>query len=94
MSTADNSKELTTPQARMLFRLAGHRYGWAYCTEWRERRSFEALLNRGLVQTHDYGQTYNLTPEGYEAVERRWPKSPAILKTYEVPDGGWDLLAA
>lgn len=88
------SETLTKPMRRALWSVAQHKYGWGYLSRpVGERASQRALIRRGLLSL-DAEQTYptlSLTDAGYRAVARFWPNSPANLKTYDRPEGGWDI---
>lgn len=89
--------DLPMPAAYLLWMVAQHMYGWTHCCNvgGRVRRfqSAEALERRGLV-TIDRGRRYPVctaTDAGMEEIRHRWPNSPAVLRSYDEPKGGWDL---
>lgn len=55
-------------QAYCLWRLAQHKYGWAYSSG-HDRRSFDALTRRGLAHTENGGQSYEITEAGAEHLD-------------------------
>jgi hypothetical protein len=80
-----------------LWTIAQHKHGWG-CYGWLDYPSFEALERRGLVwcfdrrtctDGQDSERRYELTAAGYEECARRFPVSPAVLRTYEPQPGGW-----
>jgi hypothetical protein len=75
----------------LLWRVAQHKYGWAYVQPYAsQRKTAEALQRRGLVRI-DRGAdwTATATDAGRAEIERRWPVSPFVLGTYEEQPGGW-----
>ena len=84
-----------SPQQRdKLWKLAHHKYGWAYAVSYTEVTTYEALVRRGLVQvavgrTHGANIAYAISEAGRAFVAELWPACPFILGTYEVPAGGW-----
>lgn len=86
---------LSVPMAQQLWRLAQHKYGWGYVEGIGKLSSARALERRGLARDlgNDEGHAYRmfeLTEAGMVEVKLRFPKSPAALKTYVRPEGGWD----
>jgi hypothetical protein len=82
---------LSTSQIGRLWKIAQHKYGWGHYG-WRDWPSYAALERRGLVRlVHTAGdcRTYELTDEGLAECARRFPVSPAVLKTYDPQPGGW-----
>lgn len=90
------SRPLSEAMLRLLWVVAQHKYGWAYCGNVGGRiRRFQtatALERRGLV-TIDRSQPHapycSATDEGRREIERRWPVSPFALGTYEHQPSGW-----
>lgn len=88
------NRPLTRAQLDKLWKLAHHKYGWAYAIDYTEVTVYEALVRRGLVQiatgrTHGANIAYAISDQGRAVVGELWPKCPFILGTYQVPVGGW-----
>jgi hypothetical protein len=78
----------------LLWVLAQHKYGWAYCPRQFSSdrfRTAEALERRGLVIVDRDGRdaACAATDAGRVEIERRFPVSPFALGTYEHQPGGW-----
>jgi hypothetical protein len=89
---------LSVPMRRLLWTIAQHKYGWAYCgPEVRRMQTAEALERRGLVainRSRPYALTCSPTEMGRGAIALWFPVSPYILGTYDHQPGGWTPLAA
>lgn len=81
---------LTKPMRDRLWTLAQHKFGWGYVSR-RELVTCRALEHRGLVEvvesrTHGNNFAFALTEDaGRREVERRWPISPFVVGSYELP---------
>ena len=83
---------VSLPQQRVLWRLAQHKYGWGYVTGLGLLAAARALQTRGLVEVSRSEQgdwLGELTDAGHARVAELFPSSPAVLRTYTRPEGGW-----
>jgi hypothetical protein len=92
---------LSAPMRDLLWTVAQHKYGWAHCSNVsrtvRRFQTAEALDRRGLVtvnRSKPHMPTCAATEAGRAEIERRWPGSPFVLRTYEHQPGGWTPLDA
>ncbi len=80
---------LSAPMRDLLWTMAQHKYGWAYCgNAGRERRLqvADALERRGLVAVGDRGSHYphaSATDAGFRLISALFPVSPFVLGTYD-----------
>lgn len=82
---------LTQPQKHLLWKVAQHKYGWAYYTNRRGQwKTVNALHRLGLVSVSGRDLTIEITDAGRAEVALRWPMSPLNLGTYDTPRCGWD----
>jgi hypothetical protein len=87
-------EQLTVPMRDLLLTIAQHKYGWAYCPNHgsiRRLQTAEALERRGLVaidRSH-VDPHCSATDAGRALIERLWPVSPFILRTYAHQPDGW-----
>jgi hypothetical protein len=84
---------LSIAQERMLWECAQHKYGWAHIPTRRNGRSTaDVLVCLGLGAYGRNGRDHAfpklvLAPAGRALVARRWPVTPAMVGSYELPDG-------
>ncbi len=88
---------LSVHMRRLLWTIAQHKYGWCYCprgfSDFRFR-SAEALERRSLVTVDRERMACQSTDAGRDMIERLFPVSPFILRTYDPQPGGWTPCAA
>lgn len=83
---------LNEVQARLLWCVAQHKYGWCYLNSVGQRSTGRALERRGLVtvEINHTGFSIEATDAGKAEIAERWPNSPLALGTYNTPARGWD----
>lgn len=86
------SARLSAPMRRLLWTIAQHKYGWCYCGRTERRlQTAQGLERRGLVviSTANAGTICSPTEAGRAVIERLFPVSPFILRTYDPQPEGW-----
>ncbi len=84
------------PQLDLLWTVAQHKHGWAHVS--RQRGGLlvgDGLVRRGFVRwSEGRGREHSdpqvvVTEEGRAEIERRWPVTPLIAGTYDLPATNW-----
>lgn len=87
---------LSDPQRDLLWTVAQMIHGWAHVRRYGgQLRTADALVRLGLVEWGRNGRDHHdphvvATAAGRAEIERRWPVSSFVLKTYEHQPNGWD----
>lgn len=82
---------LSRAQRNVLWQIAQHKYGWGYVNGLGLRSAARALERLGLL-TIDSEYRCTVTSVGEIEALRRWPNSPLALRSYLMPDGGWEAV--